>query len=692
MSAASATTLDRYEIDQHVQPGRLVVDRVALLARHQGTPPDLVIRWGPMPVRATVDVVVHLHGFFERGRAMNLVRDMVPRSGLDLADPDRPHVVGRRSPTLLVLPRGHFYGGGKGRGYAFPALRPRGALDALVDEALRRFNEATGARATRGRLILTAHSGGGAALMDVLRYADPDEVHAFDALYTDPGPLIEWARRHKTAGRGALRVLYRDGERTAVRSRRVATALGPPTRRFRVEPTTVEHLVIPRAYGWRLLADPGADLPGVTASRGVQHEIGGGAGSLPEAIVRVAREQWRRWRPGGGSPLTETMPAATALLREYYQVGVQMTVPDAQLRDPKWHQSHYWSAVFVSYVMRRAAAPGFVFSAAHWKYIAAARRNRMRGDTSSPFWAYKATEIAPRRGDLVCASRDRTRPTYDTVEGKPAHCDIVVDVQPGSIRVIGGNVGMPGSGNLGLTVGEKTLRTLPDGRLDLTGRQSRFFAVVSCTGRRPVLAEAPVATPPAGTDARAVRVMELLVRRYGYPVNGATGLVGNLVAESGVIPERIEGSASATPLRAADFAGRVRSFTPDEVRARDFRLKRGPKLPGVGIAQWTTAARRAGLFQHTYQGRRPGSAILSDLEAQVDYLVTELRRDYRQVDATLRAPGVTVEQASDVVLLRFEVPAVVVHGRPGDPAVQQVLSRRRAYAANVMNAYRKAHP
>ena len=74
-------------------------------------------------------------------------------------------------------------------------------------------------------------------------------------------------------------------------------------------------------------------------------------------------------------------------------------------------------------------------------------------------------------------------------------------------------------------------------------------------------------------------------------------------------------------------------------------------------------------------GRRfPAPAILSDLDAQVDYLVTELGRDYRQVDATLRAPGVTVDRASDVVLLRFEMPAVVVNGRPGDPAVQKVRS------------------
>lgn len=53
---------------------------------------------------------------------------------------------------------------------------------------------------------MPAHSGGGSFLMAILRHLDPDEVHTFDALYSDPGPLITWAGRRKAAGTGALRV------------------------------------------------------------------------------------------------------------------------------------------------------------------------------------------------------------------------------------------------------------------------------------------------------------------------------------------------------------------------------------------------------------------------------------------------------------------------------------------------------
>jgi hypothetical protein len=186
--------------------------------------------------------------------------------------------------------------------------------------------------------------------------------------------------------------------------------------------------------------------------------------------------------------------------------------------------------------------------------------------------------------------------------------------------------------------------------------------------------------------------MELLVNRYGYPVNGAAGIVGNLIAESHVQPNRIEGSQSATPMRARDFSGRLRDFTPDEVQHRDFRLQRGPRSPGIGIAQWTSPDRRAGLFRHMYQGRQLGSAILSNIDAQVDYLVAELQRQYRSVNATLTRPSTSANQASDVVVLHFERPAAVL-GRPlTDPGVQQVLERRRRLTAHALQIYRAAHP
>jgi hypothetical protein len=406
---------------------------------------------------------------------------------------------------------------------------------------------------------------------------------------------------------------------------------------------------------------------------------------LCAAIARIAAEEFRRWRPGGGPALTETSPAASAILREYYSVGIGTNVTDAQVQSALFQAAHPWSAAFVSYVMRRAGAgPAFTYSALHQTYIRAARQNRLRRNTANPFWAFRATEVAPGVGDVVCVARSGSGATYDNIgdpQVRATHCDVVTEVQPGRIRVVGGNVGQ--------TVGEKLLHTLPDGRLSVVGAQSQLFAVICC---RSAAAGAPApgpATAAAGMQARVLRVMRLLIHRYGFPVNGAAGLAGNLIAESRVLPNRIEGSG-AMPMRAADFTGQVRDFTPDEVRDRSFSRRTGPRHPGVGIAQWTSPNRRAGLFRHVFRGRQLGSAILSDLDAQVDYLVTELRAGYRQVYRTLMAPGVTTEQASDVILLHFERPAAVLNRPRTEPGVQQVIRRRRSHATDALQVYRAA--
>ncbi|MBT2514619.1 glucosaminidase domain-containing protein [Arthrobacter sp. ISL-30] len=247
-----------------IPPGQLVVDRLPQLRAHKGTAPDLLLKWNSMPQGVqTVDVVVHLHGYSGKRARMSIIRDKEPASGLDFADPDQPGVPGRTTPILAILPRGNYFGGNSGSGYSFPELTKPSALKKLVADALAAFNKETGSSAGQGKLIITAHSGGGAPLMAILRQTDPDEVHTFDALYSDPSALIEWARRRVGTGSGALRVIFRPGEPTARHSERVAKALkslaAPPS--FRVEATRVPHNDIPRRFGWRLLADSGAALP-----------------------------------------------------------------------------------------------------------------------------------------------------------------------------------------------------------------------------------------------------------------------------------------------------------------------------------------------------------------------------------------------------------------------------------------------
>jgi hypothetical protein len=122
---------------------------------------------------------------------------------------------------------------------------------------------------TIGRLILTAHSGGGAPLAAVLSDADPDEVHIFDGTYGTGGAIAGWARRRiarevaaPSGSPPALRILFRPGTQTQAQAKaiwqQVCSALHEHSAshlrgRFRVESTTVGHNDIPSRFGWRLL-------------------------------------------------------------------------------------------------------------------------------------------------------------------------------------------------------------------------------------------------------------------------------------------------------------------------------------------------------------------------------------------------------------------------------------------------------
>jgi hypothetical protein len=177
--------------------------------------------------------------------------------------------------------------------------------------------------------------------------------------------------------------------------------------------------------------------------------------------------------------------------------------------------------------------------------------------------------------------------------------------------------------------------------------------------------------------------VDRLVAGYGYPVEAAAGIVGNLYAESTVIPNRIEDSTAARPMRARDFGGALRTFTAAEVESRDEKERRGPARPGVGLAQWSFPTRRAGLFAHAFRGSVLGADVLFDMDAQLDYLETELSRDFPALRARLRAPGVAVDDASDDVVFEFERPGSILDGQGNrlprtDPTVRQVFAARRA--------------
>jgi hypothetical protein len=248
-----------------------------VLHAHTGTQPDLFLRWNAIPPGCReIDVVVHLHGFSRSGGTMPL-SEKVPRSGLDLSRRSRP--------SLALLPRGNWL---RYSWYDFPALLS-GGIDRLVDYGVERFAEALAGAAPGGaasgggagpigvdRLILTAHSGGGMPAVDAIHDArrPPDELYVFDGLYgRDPAsgdPMRGLATIERWLGDriareparpGALRVIYIE-QQTGPFSREVGDPAAAPVlrRRYRVEPSAVQHARIAERCGPDLLAAADCDF------------------------------------------------------------------------------------------------------------------------------------------------------------------------------------------------------------------------------------------------------------------------------------------------------------------------------------------------------------------------------------------------------------------------------------------------
>jgi hypothetical protein len=106
-----------------------------------------------------------------------------------------------------------------------------------------------------------------------------------------------------------------------------------------------------------------------------------------------------------------------------------------------------WSAAFISWVMARAALPGFRASASHIDYVRAAYQH---ADTNA-YQYLEPTHAKPATGDLLCYVRGAQSTLgyaglLGVVErggGLNMHCEVVVLVNPGNdstAYLIGGNV------------------------------------------------------------------------------------------------------------------------------------------------------------------------------------------------------------------------------------------------------------
>lgn len=129
---------------------------------------------------------------------------------------------------------------------------------------------------------------------------------------------------------------------------------------------------------------------------------------------------------------------------------------------------------------------------------------------------------------------------------------------------------------------------------------------------------------------------------------GVAALMGNLQAESGLIPYRVQGDFSDGYVNSITYTEKVNS---GEISEYDF-VNNGPGGGGYGLAQWTFSSRKQAL----YDMYKTGYPSIGDVNLACNYLLYELKTDYVDVYWTL-VNAISIKQASDKVLHDFERPA-----------------------------------
>ena len=150
---------------------------------------------------------------------------------------------------------------------------------------------------------------------------------------------------------------------------------------------------------------------------------------------------------------------------------------------------------------------------------------------------------------------------------------------------------------------------------------------------------------------------------------GISGLMGNLLAESGLKPNNLQDT------------GNVKlGMTDDEyTRAVDNGMYAKEQFVndgfGYSLAQWTWHQRKKNYYEYA----KSKNKSIGDLETSLEYLYKELSESYPSVLNILKT-ATSVLEASNAVLLKFECPA--------DQSVS-MQNKRASYGQSYYNKYAK---
>lgn len=143
---------------------------------------------------------------------------------------------------------------------------------------------------------------------------------------------------------------------------------------------------------------------------------------------------------------------------------------------------------------------------------------------------------------------------------------------------------------------------------------------------------------------------------------GVSAIMGNLAAESGMIPYIVQGD-TAPYTYSREYTNDVDS---GDISEYDF-VNNGPNGGGYGLAQWTSPSRKQGL----YNLKITTNQSIGSINLGLEYLVTELKNSYPSVYNEMQN-ATDINSATVYFLWNFENPA----SYPGIEADRQALANQ----------------
>lgn len=160
----------------------------------------------------------------------------------------------------------------------------------------------------------------------------------------------------------------------------------------------------------------------------------------------------------------------------------------------------------------------------------------------------------------------------------------------------------------------------------------------------------------------------------GLNAYAVAGVLGNLYAESGLRSNNLQNSyeirlnMTDSQYTEAVDSGKYTDFCTDKA--------------GYGLAQWTSSGRKTGLYNYI---KSLGCSI-SDINAQLNYLWSELNGAYKKKVLDVLLTAGSVRESAEIFVTKYEIPASVLKG---GTSKENTINTRAEYAQEFYNLFAK---